>query len=56
MAATVPHCSKCCPVKPPKPAAPEPVPASVWMMFVLVGVALAAGCALILWVADALFT
>ncbi|MGW7516238.1 hypothetical protein ACWGJ2_11660 [Streptomyces sp. NPDC054796] len=33
-----PHCSKCCPVKPPKPDAPEPIPsqAAAWLLLIVV--------------------
>ncbi|WP_181138729.1 hypothetical protein [Streptomyces sp. Ru73] len=56
MAATVPpHCSKCCPVVPRKPQPPPHVPVAAWVEFALLMLALAAGCALILWIGDSLF-
>ncbi|WP_199896593.1 MULTISPECIES: hypothetical protein [Streptomyces] len=57
MAVSVPpHCSKCCPVVPARPVPPPRVPVAAWVEFALLMVALAAACALLLWLGDTLFT
>lgn len=44
-----PHCSRCCPVKPPEPAPEDPTPLGVWLALGLVVVgAVAANAAVIL--------
>ncbi|MER7394265.1 hypothetical protein ABT381_01940 [Streptomyces sp. NPDC000151] len=56
MAVTVrPHCSKCCPVVPPKPVLPERLPPSAWVAFLLGAAALIGSWALVLWVFSSLF-
>ncbi|WP_223734352.1 hypothetical protein [Streptomyces purpurogeneiscleroticus] len=51
-----PHCSKCCPVVPPKPVVPPRLPGSVWVGFILCAAALIGGWALVMWLFSSLFS
>ncbi|MFF6847092.1 hypothetical protein [Streptomyces antimycoticus] len=44
-----PHCSKCCPVEPPKPAEPWSPPLAVFVWLAMFGVVVVGGWALIMW-------
>ncbi|MFI8998789.1 hypothetical protein [Streptomyces sp. NPDC053542] len=51
-----PHCSKCCPVVPPRPVIPPRLPPSVWVGFILVAAAVIGGWALMMWLFSSLFS
>ncbi|WP_275558546.1 hypothetical protein [Streptomyces sp. 5-6(2022)] len=44
-----PHCSKCCPVKPPKPDEPWSPPPAVYLWLAIIGTLMVGGWALIMW-------
>ncbi|MFI0156192.1 hypothetical protein [Streptomyces lydicus] len=49
------HCSKCCPVEPPKAETPVPWPVGALLALAIVGGAIAGLYALVMWAASSLF-
>ncbi|WP_338674791.1 hypothetical protein V1460_18730 [Streptomyces sp. SCSIO 30461] len=50
-----PHCSKCCPVQPPAPATPEPLPSGAVVGALLVALAIVGGWLAVVWAGATLF-
>lgn len=44
-----PHCSKCCPVKPPPPAAPVVWPSGMYLWLGVIIIVVVGGWALLMW-------
>ncbi|MGW7696084.1 hypothetical protein ACWGMA_46015 [Streptomyces asiaticus] len=44
-----PHCSKCCPVEPPKKPEPWSPPLAVFLWLAIIGTVVVGGWALIMW-------
>ncbi|MER6999390.1 hypothetical protein [Streptomyces sp. NPDC000410] len=50
-----PHCSKCCPVEPETPAAPEPLPPAAVAAVLLMALVVVGGWLVVIWMGTSLF-